>query len=173
VRRDGNLYISDNFDFRIRRVGLDGIITTAAGNRNSTYSGDGGPAMAAGLPNPSGLAIDPDGNLYIADPVSNRIRKVQPAHPNVDVLDILLPSEDGSEIYVLDKNGRHLKTLEALTGALRYQFGYDASGYLVSVTDGEGNITTIERTAQRLQPLWRRVASARRLASMATVGWRM
>jgi RHS repeat-associated protein len=147
IGRNSLLYIADNFfDFRIRRVGLDGIITTAVGNRSSTYSGDGGPATAAGLTSPSGLAIDPDGNLYIADPVSNRIRRVQPAHPNVDILDILLPSEDGSEIYVLDKSGRHLRTLDALTGALRYQFGYDSEGYLISVTDGDGNVTTIERT---------------------------
>ena len=43
--------------------------------------------------------------------------------------------------------GRHLRTLDALTGALRYQFAYDGAGRLASVTDGDGNVTTVERDA--------------------------
>jgi YD repeat-containing protein len=55
-------------------------------------------------------------------------------------------AEDGSEVYIFDASGRHLFTLHALTGAVRYQFGYDAVG-LATITDGDGNVTTIERTA--------------------------
>ena len=58
----------------------------------------------------------------------------------------LLASEDGSEIYVLGgSTAQHLQTLRPLTGALAYQFGYDSAGNLVSVTDGSGNVTTIQR----------------------------
>ena len=53
-----------------------------------------------------------------------------PALPGFSVADILLPSGDGREIYVFNSSGRHLKTLEALTGALRYQFGYNTAGDL-------------------------------------------
>jgi len=68
----GNLYIADNH--RIRRVTPDGIITTAAGNGQSDYAGDGGPATSASLASPFGICVDAAGNLYIGD--SNRVRKV-------------------------------------------------------------------------------------------------
>ncbi len=53
-----------------------GIITTYAGNNTFAWSGNGGPATSAGIDAPTGLAIDKAGNLYIADPTVNRIRKV-------------------------------------------------------------------------------------------------
>jgi len=71
----GNLYIVDFTDRRIRKVAAgSGIITTAAGNGASSFSGDDGPATAAGLSFPGGVAVDSAGNLYIAD--AGRIRKV-------------------------------------------------------------------------------------------------
>ena len=48
----------------------------------------------------------------------------------------------------LHPGGRHLRTLDALTGTLRYQFAYDAAGRLTSITDGDGNVTTIERDGE-------------------------
>ncbi len=60
----------------------------------------------------------------------------------------LLTSEDGSEVYVFSgSTGQHLQTVRPLTGALEYQFGYDAAGNLITVTDASGNVTTIERDA--------------------------
>jgi trimeric autotransporter adhesin len=70
----GNLYIADYG--RIRKVDGSGTISTVAGNGSLGYSGDGGPATAASLSLPSGLAFDAAGNLYIADRTNNRIRKV-------------------------------------------------------------------------------------------------
>jgi RHS repeat-associated protein len=59
---------------------------------------------------------------------------------------ILLTSEDGSEVYVFSAStGRHLRTQRPLTGAIEYQFGYDTAGQLVTVTDAGGNVTTINR----------------------------
>jgi sugar lactone lactonase YvrE len=74
-----NLYIADTGNSRVRKVSPDGIITTVAGNGTSGYSGDGGPATSAQLRGPAGLAVDPSGNLYIADFHDHRIRKVSPA----------------------------------------------------------------------------------------------
>src|SRR5262249_10640420 len=79
VDRDGNLYIGDPFNRRVRKVSADGIITTAAGDGTRGFSGDGGPATNAQLGADSGVAVDSAGNLYIADILNLRIRKVSPA----------------------------------------------------------------------------------------------
>ncbi len=77
----GNLYISDIYNNRVRRVdAVTGIITTVAGNGTSTGPlGDGGPATQASLYNPHGLAFDPEGNLLIGDTFHYRIRKLNVA----------------------------------------------------------------------------------------------
>jgi len=72
----GNLYIVDKDNNRIRKVDTAGIISTVAGNGTAGFSGDGGPAAAAQLNTPYGVAVDSTGNLYIADQYNQRIRKV-------------------------------------------------------------------------------------------------
>jgi sugar lactone lactonase YvrE len=73
----GNLYIADSGNYRIRKVAAgSGIIMTVAGNGSRGFSGDGAAATAAGLSDPSSVALDPVGDLYIADRDNNRIRKV-------------------------------------------------------------------------------------------------
>ena len=72
--RAGNLYFSNNSC--VRKINYAGIVTTVAGKNEMSYSGDGGPATAATLKRPRGIALDPFGNLYIADYDDNRVRKV-------------------------------------------------------------------------------------------------
>lgn len=73
----GNLYIADYASHRVRKVdATTGIITTVAGTGNQGYSGDGGPATSARFAYPWGVAVDPAGNLYIADRNNYRVRKV-------------------------------------------------------------------------------------------------
>ena len=72
----GNLYIADTFNHRIRKVGLDGIMTTFAGNGYPGYGGDNGPATGASLELPTDVAVDRQGDVYIADLGSSRIREV-------------------------------------------------------------------------------------------------
>jgi trimeric autotransporter adhesin len=74
----GNLYVADQANNRIRRVGLNGVITTFAGTGVQGYSGDGGAAMFATLSNPTSVMFDPSGNLYIADTGNARLRMVTP-----------------------------------------------------------------------------------------------
>jgi hypothetical protein len=74
----GNIYIADSNDNRVRRVAPNGTISTYAGNGTGGFSGDGGPATSAEIHRPFGLALDSAGNLYIADSLNNRIRKVSP-----------------------------------------------------------------------------------------------
>lgn len=76
VDRFGNIYIAGYNDQRIRKVDTNGIITTVAGNGTYGFSGDGGPATEANLAVPSGVAVDNAGNIYIADYLNARIRKV-------------------------------------------------------------------------------------------------
>ena len=79
IDSSGNLYISDSGNHRIRKVNLAGTITTVAGNGQPGSSGDGGPATAASLNVPLGIAVDPTNNLYIADQNNFRIREVSAA----------------------------------------------------------------------------------------------
>lgn len=72
----GNLFIADTFNHRVRKVDTSGIISTVAGTGGQGYSGDNGPATLAKLVEPSGVAIDQAGNLFIADRINKRIRKV-------------------------------------------------------------------------------------------------
>jgi sugar lactone lactonase YvrE len=76
VGPDGAIYIADSANNRIRRVGEDGVITTVAGNGARGYSGDRGPALNAAFNNPSAVAFDEEGNLWIADTYNSAVRKV-------------------------------------------------------------------------------------------------
>ena len=72
----GNLYITEMYNHRIRKVTTAGIITTVAGTGASGFSGDGGSATSAQMNTPGALALDSAGNLYIAENSGNRVRKV-------------------------------------------------------------------------------------------------
>ncbi len=72
----GNVFIADELNERIRRVGTGGVIRTFAGNGSYGFSGDGGQATAAEIALPWGIAVDAAGQMYIADFGNNRIRLV-------------------------------------------------------------------------------------------------
>ncbi len=71
------MYIADNLSNCVLKLEVSsGNITVVAGSGNANFSGDGGPATAADLNNPFGVALDTSGNFYIADWINHRIRKV-------------------------------------------------------------------------------------------------
>ncbi|MDO9118465.1 MAG: hypothetical protein Q8N04_02225 [Nitrospira sp.] len=77
IDAQGHLYIADMMNHRVRRVDAQtGIITTMAGTGQARFSGDGGPADRAALNEPAALAVDAQGQLYIADQSNNRVRAV-------------------------------------------------------------------------------------------------
>jgi sugar lactone lactonase YvrE len=80
VDREGNLYLADTLDRLVRKVTPEGVITTVAGRKPVGamigFSGDGGPGLGAQLSFPTGLAIDRDGRLFIADSENHRVRMV-------------------------------------------------------------------------------------------------
>jgi DNA-binding CsgD family transcriptional regulator/sugar lactone lactonase YvrE len=71
-----SVFIADTGNNVIRQLGVDGIIRTVAGTGEAGYGGEGGPALSADLHAPAGLAFDDEGNLYIADTLNERIRRV-------------------------------------------------------------------------------------------------
>ena len=75
VDKSGNLYIADGLNNRVRKIS-GGVISTVAGNGTAGYTGDKGPATSAELNNPTGVALDSSGNLYIADSANNVVRMV-------------------------------------------------------------------------------------------------
>jgi len=74
----GNLYVADYNNNRIRKITPAGVISTYAGNGTRGFSGDNGPAAAAEINGPLGVALDSAGNLYIGDSYNQRVRKVTP-----------------------------------------------------------------------------------------------
>ncbi len=153
VAPDGSLYIGE--DRRVRWVGPDGIIATVVGHpaNDGAYSGDGTPALQTGLYNAQGIALGQDRTLYVASNYAShngggpRLLRTQATMPGFAYHDIAIPSSDGNQLYQFDPSGRHLRTLDALTGVALYTFAYDPSGRLASVTDRDGLVTRIERDA--------------------------
>jgi sugar lactone lactonase YvrE len=71
-----NLFIADAANHRVRKVAPDGTITTVAGTGTAGFSGDEGAVTAAQLNQPLGVAVDRQGNLFIADSLNYRVRRV-------------------------------------------------------------------------------------------------
>ena len=143
VDAQGTLYVASGSS--VRRIGQDGIVTTVAGTPPGLDGEDGdegGIATGEEL-DTSSVAALPDGGFAIDD--GNTIRKVATPLPGLADRPVSIPSPDGEELWQFDRHGRHLRTVETLTGAVRWAFGYDADDLLVTVTDRAGQVTTIER----------------------------
>ena len=141
----GNLYIADTGSHRIRKVNSAGVITTVAGDGAQGYGGDGGPAVDAQLYNPTGVALDGAGNLYIADFRNHRIRKVDAAG------DISTVAGDGTRSYGGDGG-------PAVNAQLNYP--YDLA------LDGAGNLYIADFENHRI----RKVNSAGDISTVAGTG---
>jgi RHS repeat-associated protein len=159
VAADGSVYIVDANVAQlvsgvsgcncVYRVGTNDIINRVTGqthfpNEDLSLAGDGGPAIDGVVNQPVGVALSPDGTVYVSDTENNRVRQVKSPFPGVSANSIVIPAEDGSEVYQFDGLGRQLKTLDPLTGATIYSFGYDSAGKLSSITDASGNVTQIQ-----------------------------
>ncbi len=79
--RAGNVYITERLGHRVRKVDSSGLISTIAGTRSRGFGGDGGPATEAQFYEPRGIAVDGSGNIYIADTINHRVRKLTPVRP--------------------------------------------------------------------------------------------
>jgi RHS repeat-associated protein len=149
---DGSFYITEHY--RVRWVSPEGIISSVIGNAGASgvFLDQGQPLGKLRVTNLGGVAVAPDGEMYLAAQYEStsvrpnaRILRVRPALPGFTTRDIALPSADGQQLYQFNAVGRHLRTLDTLTGVPLYSFGYDARGRLTSIADRDGLITRIER----------------------------
>lgn len=140
VRDDaGNIYIADQFNNRIRKIDTAGKMSTLAGNDTAGFSGDGGPANMAKLNQPRAVAVDGGGNLYIADWVNNRVRKIDTAGTittvagtgaagyngdNMSALSAKLNQPRGlaidrnGNIFIADEGNQRVRRIDAATGII-------------------------------------------------------
>ena len=153
----GNLYIADTGNERIRKVDVNGIITTVAGNGAAGFNGDGGPATSANLNRPYKVAVDLEGNLYINDGIAgsdyldkasnDRIRKVDAAG--------IITTIAGNGSFGFSGDGD-----EAISAQLNYPSGV--------AIDGDGNLFIADHDNNRI----RMVDGDGTIATVAGNGWR-
>jgi len=113
----GALYIADRFNHRIRRVSPEGIVVTIAGDGIGGFAGDGGPASAARLNNPAGIAVDSRGQVYVADTDNNRVRRLSPGA----AAPVEPPGQSTDDIVVM--NGASFRSGPIAPGAIVSLFG--------------------------------------------------
>ena len=148
----GNMYVADLSNNRIRKVDVaTGIITTVAGNGIPGFSGDGGSATSASLNFPRGVDVDSSGNIYIADTINNRIRKVTAATGIITTVagnGIFGFSGDGGaatsarlasplgvdvdssgNLYIADSNNNRIRKVTVATGIITTVAGTGVFGF--------------------------------------------
>ncbi len=126
----GSLFIADQSNNRVRRVDLKtGLISTVAGTGESGYAGDGMPAVESPLAGPSGLAIGPDGALYVADTFNGRIRRI-----DLETGVISTIAGDGGD-YRYGGNANEFST----SVSRPYGIALDAAGNLL-ITDSDSHL---------------------------------
>ena len=147
VAPDGTVYIADTHNSRIRVVS-GGNISTFAGTGVAGYSGDGGSATAAQLDEPTALSLDAAGNLYIADTLNQRIRKVSAGV-------ITTFAGTGEQGYAGDGGSAVAALLDSPSGVSADPFTpgkvyiSDTHNQRVRVVDSSGNISTLAGTGAR------------------------
>ncbi len=154
VGPDGSVFIGDDFNPIVRQVTPDGIITSVMGDRSCQFVSstpctlsENGPSRLSTAQLIGGLAVGADNTLYVTDVFNDIVRRIAlPSKPLTDG-NLVVGSEDLKEYYVFDPSGRHLRTVDPLTGSTIYSFGYDTTGLLTSITDRNGRVTAVERDA--------------------------
>ena len=142
VDANGNVYIADLTASVVRRVATNGIITTVAGNGTQGFSGDRGPATQAMLSGAAAIALDPAGNLFIADRPS--------------AASTISPATDNNRIRMVNTSG-------VITTIAGPHPGYNGEGFpsaaaamggpVALAADAQGNIYVNESSTQRIRKL--------------------
>ncbi|MEK6555542.1 MAG: hypothetical protein AABZ31_09905, partial [Bdellovibrionota bacterium] len=124
------------------RRGIVQIVPNSEQEEGDT--GDDGPAIEASFSAIGGIAFAGNGDLIVADRANDRLRKIEGFRPPGST-EKMVVSKNGSEVYIFNLQGRHLRTLDALTGDVLLYFDYNAQGHLIAVRDQFNNTTQIVR----------------------------
>jgi len=144
VDQEQNLYIADEANNVIRKVDKYGIISTIAGNGFYGYSGDGGAAVSAELYSPSGIRLDRNGNIYIADAQNCVIRKINPSG--------IISTVAGNATVGYSGDGGPASSsqlnlpLDICTDVAGNLYIGDVHNYVIRKVDNAGTITTFAGT---------------------------
>ena len=159
----GNLYVTDQFNQRIRKIDTNGIITTVAGNGGQAFAGDNGPATSASLNFPGETAIDTAGNLFIVDTLNQVIRQVTAAGTISTVAGIpgaigiggnngppqaaqfnnpfALTLDFMGNLYVGDTNNNRVRKISSLaSGPPPCAYSLSSGGQAFSASGGSGSV---------------------------------
>lgn len=124
----GNIYIADAGNSAVRRIqAVSGVIYTVAGTGAGGYFGDGGSPLAANLANPSGIAVDAAGNLYIADYSNNVVRKITLQAPSLVFGNTNIGQASSLQLLRIDNTGNQPLNFSAISVTTNFQ--QQASGY--------------------------------------------
>ncbi|WP_052733139.1 NHL domain-containing protein [Hymenobacter terrenus] len=212
VDGSGNIYIADVGNFRIRKVSAaTGVITTLAGTGTAGFSGDGGPATGAMLNSPRGVAVDGNGNIYIADQSNHRVRKVSAATGVITTLagaggtggfsgdggpatGAMLDEPTGvavdgnGNIYIADQSNNRVRKVSAATGVIttlagtgtfgtgNFGDGGPATGAMLSqptgvAVDGSGNVFIADAANFRIRHVSAATGVITTVAGTGTAGF--
>jgi PKD repeat protein len=139
VDAQGIVYVADTSNNRVRKI-TGGIITTIAGTGTAGFAGDGGQATSAQLNVPGGVAVDAQGNVYIADEDNHRVRKVSGGIiTTIAGTGVAGYSGDGGQATSALLNFPHGVTVDAQGNV----FIVDTDNHRVRKVDSAGNITTV------------------------------
>ena len=145
---DGSYYITSNHGpyvsalNQVWRRDIDGTLAVVAGG--GSLSADGSPAQSAALGTPVGIACAQDGSYFVTN--GGAVIRISQSLWTRSGNEAIVPSEDGRERYYFDlSTGRHVRTSDTFTGAIRYRFNYDDSGRLRSIYDLMGDSTLVQR----------------------------
>lgn len=144
IDEQGNLFIADCSNYRIRMVDTTGMISTIAGTGAGTHAGDGGPATLASFDYLHDLALDPKGNLYLTN--MRHIRKVDRIavfSSDQVALDEVMFSENNGLAHIVSRGGQHKRTVDIETGVTLREFQYEGD-LLRFITDQFGKQVEIE-----------------------------
>ena len=143
----GNVYIADDSNSRIRMVNTSGIITTVAGSGSYAWDGNTGPATLAKFRHPLGIAVDDNGNIFIADNTNHLVKKVSFPSSFTDTIMAggNIFSEENLQGHAISITGLHTKTVDLHTGITLRSFEYDDNRRLISIVDRFDNETGISR----------------------------
>lgn len=170
----GNLFIAEWSNHVIRKVGLDGVIRTVAGNGSALYNGDGGPATNAAINDPFGVAVDPAGNIFILNYWNSPIRKVDASGIISTVVPLMwgrvwtstgIVLDDKGQLYVIDGSAGRIVVIHA-DGSLAAVAGgrpgdgaplpylkFDPSGIAIDVA---GNLFIADQVNARVRQINRK-----------------